>query len=217
MEVPDGVHVRNKHGELKDNLAVDYVMWVRDRHPRHFDHHHPTLGKLLEEAQAERGTQFLWFTSTRHKTTVAESIHAMVTPTASSSSVHAPVIDPSTTTKTVPEPTSAIIDSSGARLFPAPAATIVQSPHIALETLAPPTTPGVSDLPPPSGFNPPLVQEISSSSVVSSNIHAVPEILSGAPVPEPSSALLAFLFFGGAAVWRRSRFRGSRCDLRAGA
>src|SRR5262249_45112956 len=42
MSVPDGVHVRNKHGELKNNLAVDYVMWVRDRHPNYFDRHHPT-------------------------------------------------------------------------------------------------------------------------------------------------------------------------------
>jgi hypothetical protein len=215
MKVPDGVHVRYKDGHLKDNLAVDYVMWVRDRHPIHFDREHPRLGKQLAEAQAEWGTQFLVFHTKHDKAAQAESIHAMKstaatsapTSTASSASVQAQVLDSPSTAQAFPAPRSAIVNSSGTQLFPSPSTAIVNSPQLAAETLLPPTTPAVSNLPPPSGFNPPFSQETSTSSVVSSNVQAFPELLSAAPIPEPSSVLLTLLLFGTAAGWKGLRSR----------
>jgi hypothetical protein len=230
MQVPDGVHVRYKDGQLKNNLAVDYVMWVRDQHPKHFDHNHPTLGKQLEAAQDDWGTQFFVFPTKHHKGAQAESIHAMTTtsstgtststsPTTSSSSpsVQARVVDPPSPAQGSGSatPRSAIVSSSGAQLFPAISAATAHSPQVALETLAPPMTPAISVLPPPSAFNPPITQEISSSSVVTTNHQVIAEQLSApSAVPEPSSALLAFLLFGAAAGWKGLRSKGLRWSCR---
>jgi hypothetical protein len=227
MKVPDGVHVRYKDGQLKNNLAVDYVMWVRDQHPKHFDHNHPTLGKQLEAAQAEWGTQFFVFPTKHHKGAQAESIHAMTTtsstatatsPTTSSSSpaVQAHVVDPPSSAQGSATPRSAIVNASGAQLFPTISAATAHSPQVALETLAPPMTPAISALPSPSAFNPPLAQEISSSSVVTTNHQVIAEQLSApSAVPEPSSVLLTFLLFGVAAGWKGLRPRGLRWSCRA--
>jgi hypothetical protein len=225
MKVPDGVHVRNKDGQLKDNLVVDYVMWMRDRHPIHFDHEHPKLGKQLAEAQAERGTQFLVFTTKHDKAAQAESIHAMTTTTAAGTAtvkatpstvaaVQAQVLDPPSTAPVFPAPRAAIVSASGAQLFPATRAAIVNSPQLEAEVLAPPMTPAISALPPPGGFNPPISQEISSSSVVTSNVQLAPEFLGPAPVPEPSPLLVTFLLFSAAAGWKGWRSRGLRGDRR---
>jgi hypothetical protein len=220
MKVPDGVHVRYKDGQLKDNLAVDYVMWVRDQHPKHFDHNHPTLGKQLEAAQAEWGTQFFVFPTKHHKGAQAESIHAMTTTSStatststssSSPTVHAQVVDPPSPAEGSATPRSAIVSSSGAQLFPAISTATAHSPQVALETLAP----AISTLPPPSGFNPKITREISSSSVVTTNHQVIPELLSApSDVPEPSSVLLTFLLFGAAAGWKGLRSKGLRWNCR---
>jgi hypothetical protein len=224
MPVPAGDHVRHKDGQLKDNLTVDYVMWVRDQHPRHFDHNHPRLGKQLAAAQAEWGTQFLVFPTKHHKGAQAESIHAMTsTPatatttttttshTTASSPVKAQVVDP-------PAPRSAIVSTSGAQLFPAAASTAIgHAPQVALETLVPPPlTPAlsVSALPPPRGFNPPITREISSSSVATANVQTATELLAPTPAPEPASVLVTVLLFAAAAGWKSLRSRGLRWDCR---
>ena len=141
MKVPSGVHLRSADGHLKDNLAVDYMMWVRDRHPIHFDRNHPTLGRLLEAAQTERGTAFFLFTSTHDKAAQAESIHAMSTSTSgSSSSLEAQILEPPNTPRVFPSPTSAILDSSGmARMFPAARAVVLEAQQIAFATPEPPS------------------------------------------------------------------------------
>jgi hypothetical protein len=203
MEVPDGVHVRNKHGQLKDNLTIDYVMWVRDQHPLYFDRHHPRLGRQLAAAQADWGTSFLVFPTKHEKAAHAESIHAMTTTsttssssTGSSSSTQAQVLDPPSTGQ--PKPTtvarSAIVDSAGTQLFPA--------------NSTPPSS--VANLPAPVGYAPLFAQEISSSSVVTSNLQLGAQVVNPAPIPEPSSVLLAALLFGSAAGWKALHSRGLR-------
>jgi hypothetical protein len=209
MAVPDGVHVRHKDGQLKDNLTVDYLMWVRDRHPLAFDHNHPRLGRQLAVAQEEWGTQFVTFKTKHDK---AESIHAMTTtttatvmtsPSSTTPSGHAQVVDP-------PAPHSAIVSTSGVQVFPAASHT----PQLEAEILAPPLMPAISTLPPPTIFNPPISQEISTSSVVTTNVQTAPELLGPAPVPEPSSVLLALLLFAAAAGWKGLRLRGLRWNCR---
>jgi hypothetical protein len=211
MEVPDGVHLRYKDGQLKDNLTVDYVMWVRDRHPLAFDHNHPRLGRQLAAAQEEWGTQFVTFKTKHDK---AESIHAMTatttttvatSPSSTTASGQAQVADP-------PAPHSAIVSTSGVQLFPKTS----HAPQLEAEILAPPLSPAmaISALPPPTIFNPPISQEISTSSVVTTNVQTAAEFLGPTPVPEPSSVLLALVLFAAAAGWKTLGSRRLRWDCR---
>jgi hypothetical protein len=141
MKVPSGVHVRTAGGRLKDNLTVDYVMWVRDRHPITFDRNHPTLGRMLEAAQAEHGTEFFVFTAKHDKATKAESIHAMSTPaatSASTSSLEAQILQSPITSRVLPTPKSVILESSGvSHVFPASRAPVLEAQQIAPETPEP--------------------------------------------------------------------------------
>jgi hypothetical protein len=157
MAIPQGVKLTNLEGTLKDNLAVQYAMWQRDRHPASFDRRHPMLGPLLAEMQNTHGTQFLWIAPRPGTSAPAQAIHA---DSASSSSPQAEMLMPS-----------------------------------------------LSNLPGPGGFHPPLAQEISSYSVVTSQGLTRPQSLLGspAPVPEPSSWAVALLFWVSASGWMRRR------------
>jgi hypothetical protein len=102
--------------------------------------------------------------------------------------------------------------TNGAGSTPAtPQAQMLQPPRIALETLTPPI--------PSTGFNPPLTQELSSSSVVTTNvIEPIEQSQEGgsgspAPIPEPSTVALMLLLFGAAACWNRGRSGGRRPEV----
>ena len=77
MKVPAGVTVRHTDGQLKNNLVAEYVSWMHDRHPKHFDLRHPALGALIEQAEAVKATK----TTAIHAASAATS-----TTTAASSS-----------------------------------------------------------------------------------------------------------------------------------
>jgi hypothetical protein len=180
MEVPADARLTwhdGKQLELRNNLTVDYVMWERDRHPGHFDRHHPILGPMLAAKQDAEGTPFTWFTSKHAGATGPDAIHA----------------DSGPATHSVPQVAGNL------------------RPRIALETLPSPSTPSVSDLPSPGGYNPPLSREISSTSVVNMNAPAE-ELLHLSPeaVPEPSSWLMTLLLLGAGAGWQAWRGSGGR-------
>src|SRR5437868_6085308 len=86
-------------------------------------------------------------------------------------------------------------------LMTVPPEVTLTRPNVALRTLLPPTAPAVRDLPPPRGFDPPITREISTSSVVTTNLVPGQQSLEGspAPVPEPSSLALALLLCGAVA------------------
>jgi hypothetical protein len=209
MAIPDGVNLTKHHGQLKNNLVVDYVMWIRDRHPAAFDHRHPVLGPKLAAAQELRGTQFLVF-STRHNpstSTQAESIHAMATTGSPASSTATATLSTATGTKSLSAvQAEALLSPAGIQVFRAPKSAILQSPNVALETLAPPSGGDLSTPKPLDVFH----RVISSSSVVSTNFPLAQQSLEGspAPIPEPSSLGLTLLLFASAACWKGWRARG---------
>src|SRR4051812_46638292 len=118
VEIPAGVHIRDRRGELKDNRPVKYLTWVRDLNPRKFDRIHPVLGPMLASHAA--------------------STHA------SSASV------------------GSRVSTTQARVVNSPNQTTIVLPHIALEELTPP-------VPSSGSYYPPIAQEISSTSVVTTN------------------------------------------------
>jgi hypothetical protein len=204
MKIPQGVPLRSSDGQLLDNRAVDYVMWVRDRHPIHFDRIHPALGGLLEAAQAERGTEFFVFTPKRGKAAEAESIHAM-SAFSSTPSVEAQVLLPPNGPRVSPEPSSAIVDSSGiTQIFPVSQAAVIEAQQIGS---TPPATPAAGT------FSSDVARQISSSSALSTTVQAIPELLSQLEAPEPSSVFTSCLLFGSAVswkCWRNKRLRGEK-------
>jgi hypothetical protein len=165
MAIPQGVKLTDLDGTLKDNLAVQYVMWQRDRHPASFDQRHPVLGPLLAEMQNTHGTQFLWIASRQGNSAQAQAIHA---------------------------------DSASSSSPQAQRSVMPQAEMLMLS---------LSNLPAPGGFHPPLAQEISSYSVVTSHVLKRQQLLLGspAPVPEPSSWAAALLLYVSVRGWIRHR------------
>ena len=181
MEVPTGVHVRNDRGQLKSNRVVEYVSWVRAHNPVVFDHRHPILGPMIDETQEVRGANFATHAATSARANRAETILSLAT----RASQAAPTV---TTTQ--------------AQIIEAPHKTTIVLPHVALEQLDPVTIPASGSVASP------IVQEISTSSVVSSNVFPPQaQALEGSPaaIPEPSTLALALTLFGAAACWGRRR------------
>jgi len=172
MTIPQDVKLTHADGTLRDNLAVQYVMWERDRNPIYFDHRHPVLGPLLANMEQLHGSQFLSMTHAHGHSAQAQAIHA------------------ESTTQTQ---TQAQTQSTGSGT---PEAQVLTAASL---------TPSVSDLPSPGGFYPPIAEEISSSSVVTTNVGAFSESEIGnpAPVPEPSTLAMALLLFATALGWKR--------------
>jgi hypothetical protein len=201
MEVPADARLTWHHGKqlgLRNNLTVDYVMWERDRHPGDFDRHHPILGPMLAAKQDAEGTPFTWFASKHARANHPDAIHADSGSASRSDSV------PGAQAQTL-QPTAI------SPVLTMPRVTANLQPQVALETLQSPSTPSVSDLPPPGRYQPPLSREISSTSVVGRNVPAE-ELLHVSPeaVPEPSSWLMMLLLFGAGAGWQAGRGSGGR-------
>jgi hypothetical protein len=186
-DVPLTQHQGKGHPSLREGLAAQYAMWQRDKNPAAFDRHHPVIGPMLASYEHEHATPFLWFATKANKapTNQAEAIHA----------------DGASTNTSTGTATSA------------DASTGTSTPHVALEVMPPSQTPVASPLLAEEGFNPPFTREISSSSVVTTN---VPELEqqslqeSPAPVPEPSTMATALVLFAAAACWKARHLRGGR-------
>src|SRR4051812_10637037 len=157
VEVPAGVHIRNRRGELKDNRVVNYLTWVRDLNARKFDRIHPVLGPMLASHAAQTS--------------------------ASSTSV------------------SSHVTTTQAQVINTPQKTTIVLPHVALEELTPP-------VPSSGSYYPPIAQEISKTSVVTTNVFpGQQQDLEGSPeaIPEPSTVALTLLLFGTVGCWSRWR------------
>jgi hypothetical protein len=168
-----------------------------DHHPVAFDRRHPVLGPMLAEAQELRGTNFVVSPAKSGHSARAESIHAMVG--SSKTSSHAA----STQAGAGTQPPS-VTTAQARTVEPSHDATVVL-PHVALQEMVPPAVPTTG------GFTPSIHQEISSSSVVSSNCFpGLQQTLEGSPeaIPEPSTVALTLLLFGSAACWNRRRSGG---------
>jgi hypothetical protein len=91
-----------------------------------------------------------------------------------------------------------------AQMLETPLQVVTAPPHVALQEFIPP-------VPSTGRFYPPISEEHSSASVVSSTyLPAQGQSLEGSPepIPEPTSIALMLLLFGSAARWGRRRARG---------
>jgi hypothetical protein len=199
MKIPSGVHLRSSDGQLKTDRAVGYALWVRDRHPIQFDRNHPALGRLLESAQSERGTEYFVSTPKSDRAARVESIHAL---SRSTTALEAQVLAPVDTPQIFPSARRSTLEPSGASQAILPARAAV----LEAQQLAPPTPAA----PEAASVNSQLAQEISSASVVSTNVQAIPEILRPTETPEPASVLTTLLLFGSAASWKGWKNRALR-------